>query len=303
MPYSSIANEIERHLPAQGESRRLFHGRGGTFAGYEDLVIDAFPPVVMIILYRVRNDDWLKGLAALLLTRVPGCTAILLQERWIRGAPSRMLAGELPQEHDALENGLRFRLRLGDAQNIGFFLDMGRGRAMARSLAAGRKVLNLYAYSCSFSLAALAGGARQVTNVDMYRPSLELGRFNHQLNGLDPRGATFLCLDVFKSWGKLRRLGPFDLIIVDPPATQGKSFDAERDWPKLIRNLPPLLAPGGEIIACLCSPRMNPASLDARFAEQAPALNHIETLDRGEDFPEVDIARGVTIHRYRMELG
>lgn len=301
MPFSALTTEINRHLPSRGESRRLFHGRGGCFPGLEDLVIDAFPPVVMIILYRERDEGWLKGLAELLLAEISNCSAILLQERWIKGSPSRMLAGELPEEHDALEGGLRYRLRLGDAQNIGFFLDMGRGRAIARSLAAGRRVLNLYSYSCSFSVAALAGGARQVTNVDMYRPSLEMGRFNHQLNGLDPRGATFLCLDVFKSWGKLRRLGPFDLVIVDPPATQGKSFDAERDWPKLIRNLPPLLAPGGEVIACLCSPRMNPASLDAQFAEQAPSLTHLETLDRGEDFPEADFARGVTIHRYRME--
>ncbi len=139
-------------------------------------------------------------------------------------APGRMLQGVMPENLEALEAGLSFRLRLGEAQNIGFFPDMAVGRQLVRERAAGKRVLNLFAYSCSFSVAALAGGAAQVVNLDMNRGALELGRLNHRLNGLNLRRASFLPLEFFRSVCKLRKLGPFDLVICDPPAAQGNSF-------------------------------------------------------------------------------
>ena len=113
-----IRNEIIKHLPSSGEARRLFHGRGRCFTGYDDLVIDYFPPVVMVILYRQRPQAWLDELTQRLVSILPDQPhAILLQERFLANAPSRLLQGTLPAELNALEDGLSFRLRLGEAQN------------------------------------------------------------------------------------------------------------------------------------------------------------------------------------------
>ena len=296
-----IRTEIARHLPIAGEARRLFHGRGKCFAGYDDLVIDCFPPVVMVTLYRPRPQEWLEELAGLLESRLPAAPrAILLQERFLAKAPSRLLRGELPESLEALEAGLSFHLRLGAAQNIGFFPDMAAGRQAVRERAAGKSVLNLFAYSCSFSVAALAGGASRVVNLDMNRGALELGKLNHRINRIDLRQASFLALEFFRSLGKLRRLGPFDLVICDPPASQGKSFTAEHHWPRLVRSLPELVKPGGEILACLSAPHLGPDFLDGLFAAHLPGAENFGRITAGEDFPEAQKNCGVSLHLYRL---
>jgi 23S rRNA (cytosine1962-C5)-methyltransferase len=296
-----IHNEIIKHLPSSGEARRLFHGRGRCFTGYDDLVIDFFPPVVMVILYRQRPQAWLDELVQLLVATLPDQPqAILLQERFLMNGPSRLLQGALPESLDAQEAGWSFRLRLGDAQNIGFFPDMAAGRKLVRERAEGKQVLNLFAYSCSFSVAALAGGAAQVVNLDMNRGALELGKLNHRINNIDLRQASFLPLEFFRSLSKLRKLGPFDLVICDPPASQGKSFTAERHWPKLIRSLPGLVNSGGEILACLNAPDLGPDYLDSLFAEHIPTAEKLGLFTPGQDFPEAQQECGVTLHLYRL---
>lgn len=296
-----IHDEILKHLPHRDEARRLFHGRGHCFDGLDDLVIDIFPPVIMITLYRPRPHAWLQELTKMLNEVLPNRpAAILVQERFLNNGSSRLLQGVLPDELNAIEAGLAYRLRLGEAQNIGFFPDMAIGRNLVRKRSAGKKVLNLFAYSCSFSVAALMGGASQVVNLDMNRGALELGKLNHQLNGIDLRRASFLPLEFFRSLGRLRKLGPFDMVICDPPASQGKSFNAEQHWPKLVRSLPGLTSPGSEVLACLNSPRHGPAFLDELFAEHIPAAERIELLTPGEDFPESNAECGVSLHLYRL---
>ncbi len=67
----TIHDEIIQHLPHAKESRRLFHGRGHCFAGYEDLLIDYFPPVVTVTLYQKRSQVWLEELIEMLVTTLP----------------------------------------------------------------------------------------------------------------------------------------------------------------------------------------------------------------------------------------
>jgi 23S rRNA (cytosine1962-C5)-methyltransferase len=295
-----IRDEIRRHLPQGGEARRLFHGRGHCFVGYEDLTIDSYGPVTLVILYRERPQAWLDGLAELLRAEVAGTFSVLLQERFLMQAPSRVLSGEIPAEVDAVTAGLRFRLRLQQGQNFGFFPDMAVGRELVRRRAAGKRVLNLFAYTCSFSVAALDAGAQQVVNLDMNKGALELGRLNHRLNGIDTRKVSFLPLELFRSFGKLVRLGPFDLVICDPPATQGTSFTAERHWPKLLRRLPELLAPGAEFLACRNGPGLPSGLIENLVSELLPAAQLLSRHLPGEDFPEAQPEQGVCLFHYRI---
>lgn len=292
--------EIARQCKTLGETCRLFHGRGHCFPGYEDLLIDWFEPVVLITLYQNRSSNWLKQLVLYLTAQIPGVRAVILQQRFLPHSPSIILDGCLPEKIHVHEMGLKYRLALNSSQNIGFFPDAAVVRSLLRECCEGKKVLNLFAYSCSFSVAALAGGARQVVNVDMSKNALALGKLNHEINGIDSRAVSFLGLEIFRSFSRLKKLSPFDLIICDPPAEQGKSFLASRDWPRLVKKLPLLLKTGGEIITCTSSPHVSPRYIQGLFQVHCPHAELLERLRSGERFPEVDDDKGFNALRYRM---
>ena len=151
---------------------------------------------------------------------------------------------------------MRYQVKLTDGQNNGLFLDMANGRQWIRERAEGARVLNLFSYSCSFSVAALAAGASQVVNIDMSHGALKLGKINHQLNELPSEQVKFLRHDIFKSWGKLKRYGPYQVIVCDPPTSQFGSFVAAKDYAKLVRRIPQLAAPGADLLMCLNAPEL-----------------------------------------------
>ncbi|PLX41087.1 MAG: SAM-dependent methyltransferase, partial [Deltaproteobacteria bacterium] len=218
-----VAGEVSlRACRNTGDAERLFHGRGRCFPGAEGLCADWYEPLLFITLY----EEKFEALAAPAIAAAReslgqriGC--VMMQRRYLDGSPSEVIEGKLPVQPRALEAGLFYLLRPGEAQNIGFFGDMSKGRALVRERADKKRVLNLFSYTCSFSVSALAGGAEKVVNLDMNRGALIAGRENHLINGLEPRRASFLAHDLFKSFSKLRKLAPFDLIIADPPTSQG----------------------------------------------------------------------------------
>jgi len=296
-----IRSRIER--VKEGRSVRLFHGRGKMFPGLEFLIVDYFAPVAHVILYERQSESWLAELVFALTEELKDhLAAIVLQQRFLPTAPSVVVWGTLPESVSALEDGLRYRLRLAQAQNIGFFPDMAAGRQRIRSLAHGCRVLNLFSYSCSFSVAALAGGASHVVNIDMNRGALDLGRQNHRENDLDLARTTFLSHDIFKSLGKLQRLGPFDLIVIDPPTAQGKSFQAEKDWPRLLNRIPQWLNPGGKILACLSAPQYPATFLTDLFETILPQSRLLERISPGQDFPEQFPERGLKLLLYELSF-
>ena len=185
-------------------------------------------------------------------------------------------------------------------QNHGLFLDMAEGRRWLRAQQAdrpGQKLLNLFAYTCAFSVLALQAGAAQVVNVDMSRGALAIGQQNHRRNGLDG-GASFLPHDIFSSWGRIGRSGPYDLVIVDPPSHQPGSFVAAKDYPRLMRRLPDLLVPGGRALLCLNAPELGPDFLQAHMTAQAPALMFEQRLTNPAAFADVAEQRSLKVLVY-----
>jgi 23S rRNA (cytosine1962-C5)-methyltransferase len=163
-----------------------------------------------------------------------------------------------------------------------------------RAQAQGQKVLNLFAYTCAFSVAALQGGAKEVVNIDMAQGALTTGQQNHQLNGI-ASGAKFLAHDLFSSWGKVTRMGPYGLVIADPPSHQKGSFVANKDWPRLMRRLPDLLRPGGHALLCLNAPEIPEQFLRDVLAEQAPELELLQRLANPAVFADVAPDRALKV--------
>lgn len=165
---------------------------------------------------------------------------------------------------------------------------MRLGREWVQQHAKHKNVLNLFAYTCGFSVAAIDGGADQVVNVDMARASLSKGRDNHRLNEHNLNQVKFLAYDIFKSWGKIKRSGPYDLVVIDPPSFQKGSFALTKDYKRILRRLPELLTDKGEVLACVNSPQVSSDFLIESMKEEAPELTFRERLDNPPEFMDVD---------------
>jgi 23S rRNA (cytosine1962-C5)-methyltransferase len=288
--------------PGAADARRLFHGRGGLHPGCEHLALDAFPPTLLLTSFQPLDEAVLTAVGEALAARWREISDAPLS--WVYqcrgdGAETRLMAGPLPEPHVVTEAGTRYRVHLLRGQNHGLFLDMAEGRRWVREhVARGDTVLNLFAYSCAFSVVALQAGAREVVNVDMASGALATGRANHELNGLKA-GARFLAHDIFKSWGKLTRGGPYDLVICDPPSFQKGSFVAAKDYARLARRLPALLAPGGHALVCLNAPELGVAFLREAVEANAPELAFVERVANPAVFQDVSPDRGLKVLVYR----
>ena len=288
------------------DAQRAFHGRGGLHPGCEQWSLDFFPPVWVLTSFQPVTDDDLAILGTALATRwqqrAPGQTLNwVFQCRHEGRTDTRLMAGSVPDPHVVTEQGLKFRVHVLKGQNHGLFLDMAEGRRWVREWAAaqpGGKVLNLFAYTCAFSVVAQQAGARQVINVDMARGALTTGQQNHQLNGLGA-GASFLPHDIFNSWGKLTRSGPYDLVIMDPPSYQKGSFVATKDYPRLLRRLPDLLAPGGHALLCLNAPELGLAFLQDAMQMEAPEITFVQRVANPPVFDDVSAERALKVLVYR----
>ena len=304
MSLAPLLDAIARMAPST-DAHRVFHGRGGLHPGSEHWALDVYPPVVLLTSYQPVGDDDLAAVQAALVERWadihPGEPLnLVFQHRDEVRADTRLLCGSVPEPHVVTEAGARFKVHLLRGFNHGLFLDMAAGRRWVHDFAAARpgcKVLNLFAYTCAFSVVALQGGAGQVSNMDMASGALGIGKQNHQLNGLT-QGAGFWPHDVFSSWGKLTRGGPYDLVIADPPSYQKGSFVAEKDYVRLMRRLPDLLAPGGHALLCLNSPKRDAAFLQDAMTEAAPSLRFVERLSNPPAFADVSEDRSLKVLVY-----
>ena len=303
------------------DAQRIFHGRGGLYPGCEHWSLDVFPPVFVLTSFQPASDEDLAAVGAALAAR----WAQIAPEQplnWVYQcrhtshtgghAETRLMAGSVPEPHVVTEQGARFRVHVLKGQNHGLFLDMAEGRRWVRDYAAqylaskseqdrGLKVLNLFAYTCAFSVVALQAGARLVVNVDMGQGAMATGQQNHQINGITT-GASFLVHDIFKTWGKINRSGPYGLVIVDPPSYQKGSFIATKDYARLMRRLPELLAPGGHVLLCLNAPELGVDFLQGQMQELAPELALVERLANPPAFADVSPDRALKVLIYRARL-
>jgi 23S rRNA (cytosine1962-C5)-methyltransferase len=181
-------------------------------------------------------------------------------------SPQLVFGQPAPARFTILENGLRYELSFNEGYSVGLFLDQrdNRRRFLVNHVAAnfplfpegaaGCEVLNTFAYTCGFSLCAAQAGAR-ATSVDLSKKYLAWGQRNFALNDLDPSAHDFIYGDAFEWLGRLaRKPRRFDVIVLDPPtfsrSKEWGAFQAQMDYPKLLRAAVPLLKAQGVLLAC-----------------------------------------------------
>ena len=293
-----------------GDAQRVFHGRGGLYPGCEHWSLDFFPPVFVLTSFLPTDDHGLDVVGTALQARLHQLATDqtlnwVYQCRHVGEAETRLMLGTVPDPHVVTEQWANFRVHVLKGQNHGLFLDMAQGRSWVRNHIAARchgrygfKVLNLFAYTCAFSVVALQAGAKHVVNVDMGHGAIATGQQNHQLNGITT-GASFLPHDIFSTWGKITRGGPYDLIIVDPPSYQKGSFIATKDYGRLMRRLPELLVDGGHALLCLNAPELGVAFLQDQMLALAPQLQFVERVINPVVFADVSDDRSLKVLVYQ----
>ncbi|MBM3201396.1 MAG: SAM-dependent methyltransferase [Chlamydiae bacterium] len=149
-----------------------------------------------------------------------------------------------------LEYNVKFKINLLDYLDTGLFLDHRETRRIVSSMAKGKRLLNLFAYTCSFSVHAAINGAIFTKSVDMSNTYTDWGRDNFKLNGLGYQNNVIIREDCLKFLDEER--GEYDLIVIDPPTISrskkmDQMFDVQIDYIFLIQKALNLLAPGGTI--------------------------------------------------------
>ncbi len=209
-------------------------------------------------------------------------------------APLAPLAGQpAPTPLGVEEGALRICVELSDGLSTGLFLDQRDNRRRIAESAAGKRVLNLFAYTCSFSVAAALGGATRVTSVDLAGRALERGRHNFRANGISPETHEFVQSDAVRFVRAAFKNGRrFELIVLDPPsfASVGRAtFRFERDIGAVMSDCLRLLTPGGSLL-CVTNHKKTSAQGLRRLlqlaAERARLEVKLKDLPSGLDCPD-----------------
>lgn len=312
----ALAVSLRQRLKVPSDGVRLVHGESDGLPGF---VVDRYGDTLVAQFLSAGGERWKKVLADALL-EVTGAQRLYERSdanaRGLEGLPevTGWLRGDGPTELAIAEHGWQFGLDIASGHKTGFYLDQRESRARfadwVRRLEA-RRVLNCYCYTGGFTVAALAGGAAQVTSIDSSGPALERARANVARNGFEAGRATFLDADVNASLRRFIEAGEqFDAIVLDPPKlapTVAHAEKAARAYKDINRLGLKLLAPGGVLFTFSCSGGISAdlfhkivasagtdAGVDGYIADRLGAApDHPMTLA----FPEGEYLKGLVVIR------
>ena len=299
---------------AQTTAYRLVHGESDGLPG---LVVDRYGDALVVQITSAGAEAW-RGEILSLLEDLLAPSAIYERSdvavRTLEGLPERvgLLSGALPpQPMRITENGLSYQVDLVGGQKTGFYLDQRDNRQKCREIAGGKSVLNCFAYTGGFTLAALAGGAESVVSIDSSAEALETARQNVALNSLPEDRCEWIVGDAFHELRTLRdKAAQFDLVILDPPKfapTAAQARKAARGYKDINLLGFKLLKPGGTLMTYSCSGGIDAAFFQKIVADaaldagiRARLLYHLgQAPDHPTDlaFPEGTYLKGLVVSR------
>jgi 23S rRNA (cytosine1962-C5)-methyltransferase len=291
---------------------RLVHGESDGLPG---LVVDRYADVLVAQFLAAGVERWRETILDLLV-ELTGCEAVYersdAEVRKLEGLQPKMgfaRGNKSASRCPIIEYGLNFRVDVEQGQKTGFFLDQRENRQRVRALAAGREVLDGFAYTGGFSIAALAGGAQRITAIESSAEAIQIARENLAANPLDAARVEFVHGDVFSQLRLLRDRGArFGLIVLDPPKfapTAAQAKNAARAYKDINLLALKLLGPGGLLATFSCSGGVSAelfqsivagaavdAGAEAKILERfGAAADHPVALE----FPEGDYLKGLLI--------
>lgn len=281
--------DLDHHLRAALDTRapflaeltetdayRVFHG---AVEGRPGLTVDRYADILLVQSFRDPPDRTeLDAIHAFARDALPEIAHVVWNHRGRPPVQPEPLSDDAARRREVFEHGLRYGFK---ARHRGIdpwlFLDFRAGRRRVRAHARGARVLNLFAYTCTMGIAAAAGGATEVVNVDFAASALRIGEHNALLNDLPDRRCRFDQADVLPTLRQLSGQGvrgrgarrayrrypqrTFELIVLDPPTWAKGPFgaiDPVRDYAALFKPCVLSTTPGGVILA----------------------TNHVSTVDR-----------------------
>lgn len=204
-------------------------------------------------------------------------------------APVCIFGDEVEETFVANERGVKYEINFSDGYSQGIFLDQRENRSFVRERSEGKRILNLFSYTCAFSVTCgLNGGI--TTSLDLSNRYLEWGKRNFELNGIDPSNHYFCKGDAFEWLEKFKKSGrSFDGIIIDPPTfSRGKkkmNFRVEDDYHELIELSLAILEDGGWILATTNCQRMSELEFSNQVETGAQRLtDKVRITDRAMPF-------------------
>jgi 23S rRNA (cytosine1962-C5)-methyltransferase len=240
------AFEMPNELTVAREMRALLFGEETTayrLLSNADVVVDWFDGRTLVQWQTEKVDEslyaWLPGAAVY--------AQVCTKQKRTKPVSVR---GTAEERFAVRENGLKFWISFNEGLSAGIFLDQRENRRRLLTMPlAGRTLLNCFAYTCAFSVAAAKAGAT-TTSVDLSKNYLEWGRENFRANDLDDAGHDFIFGDVFEWLNRFEKKGrSWDVVLLDPPTfsttKKGRAFQAERDYRQLAGQAARLVARGG----------------------------------------------------------
>lgn len=325
--------ELERSVAAAVGRRTCFFGPESTTDAYRvinaesdglpGVVADCYAGWVVCQLTSAGAARREREIAAALLRSVPGCRGVSVRDdvdsRRKEGLPVapawRQLAGdEPPALVEIREGAVRFAVDVREGHKTGFYLDQRAARAAVARAAAGREVLNCFAYTGGFGLAAAAAGATRVVQVDVSAPALRLARDNaaRTFGEAAPCAIDYVEADVFAYLRQCRDANrSFDMIVLDPPKfadSRAAVARAARGYKDINLMAMKLLRPGGMLATFSCSGAMDETLFMQILAEAAAdAQRDLQTIARtghdidhpvGVPFPEGRYLKGAILRAW-----
>ena len=204
-------------------------------------------------------------------------------------SPTHLCGPEVPEHFEILENGIRYKVSFHSGYSQGIFLDQRNNRQRVRERSKpGNTVLNTFAYTGAFSIAAAMGGAC-TTTLDLSQPYLDWARENFALNNIDPDEQYFIKGDTFHWLKRFAKQGRrFTGIILDPPSfsrdQKGNVFKADKDYGHLVNLAASCLEPDGWILCTTNHHGIKNWQFEITLREAVPHLSHITDFPMPSDF-------------------